>query len=129
VHAAAHELALELGVWRRNSSYSASEQKPITRSTPERLYQLTVEQHDLAARRQVLDVALEVPLAALGSLGFSSATTRAPRGLRCSMKRLIVPPLPAASRPSKMITTRWPVSFTQACSFSSSTCRRYFCFS
>jgi hypothetical protein len=40
VHAAAHELALELGAWRRNSSYSASVQKPITRSTPARLYQL-----------------------------------------------------------------------------------------
>jgi hypothetical protein len=43
------------------------------------------------------------------------------------MKRLIAPPLPAASRPSKRITTRCPVSLTQACSFSSSTCRRYFC--
>ncbi len=42
------------------------------------------------------------------------------------MKRLIVPPLPAASRPSKTMTMRWPESFTQACSFSSSTCRRYF---
>ena len=43
------------------------------------------------------------------------------------MKRLIVPPLPAASRPSKRITIRWPASFTQAWSFSSSTCRWYFC--
>jgi hypothetical protein len=58
-----------------------------------------VEQHDLAVGGQVLHVALEVPLAALGFVGFSSATTRAPRGLRCSMKRLMVPPLPAASRP------------------------------
>ena len=30
------------------------------------------------------------------------------------MKRLMVP-LPAASRPSNKMTTRWPVSFTQAC--------------
>ena len=45
------------------------------------------------------------------------------------MKRLMAPPLPAASRPSNRITTRWPVSLTQACSFSSSTCSRYFCFS
>ena len=45
------------------------------------------------------------------------------------MKRLMVPPLPAASRPSNTITTRWPVSFTHDCSFSSSTCSRYFCFS
>ena len=40
------------------------------------------------------------------SVGFSKATTRAPRGLRCSIKRLMVPPLPAASRPSKMHTMR-----------------------
>ena len=43
------------------------------------------------------------------------------------MKRLIVPPLPAASRPSNNTTTRWPESRTHACSFSSSTCRWYFC--
>ena len=42
------------------------------------------------------------------------------------MNRLMVPPLPAASRPSNTITTRWPVSFTHACSFSSSTCSWYF---
>ncbi len=79
-----------------------------------------VEQHDLARSRQVGDVALEVPLAASRSLGFSSATTVAPRGLRCSMKRLIVPPLPAASRPSKTMTSLCPVSFIQFCSLSSS---------
>ena len=54
------------------------------------------------------------------SVGFSSATTRAPRGFRCSVNRLIVPPLPAASRPSKISTTFCPVSLTQLCSFSSS---------
>ena len=41
-------------------------------------------------------------------VGFSSATTRAPRGFRCSMNRLIVPPLPAASRPSKSMTSLLP---------------------
>jgi hypothetical protein len=45
------------------------------------------------------------------------------------MNRLIAPPLPAASRPSNSTTTRWPVSFTHACSFSNSTCNRYFCVS
>ena len=35
------------------------------------------------------------------SVGFERATVRAPRGLRFSVKRRIVPPLPAASRPSK----------------------------
>ena len=38
------------------------------------------------------------------------------------MNRLIVPPLPAASRPSKTMTIRAPVSLTQVCSFSSSIC-------
>ena len=47
--------------------------------------------------------------ALLALVGLSSATTLVPRGLRCWVNRLIVPPLPAASRPSKMITTRWPV--------------------
>ncbi len=42
------------------------------------------------------------------------------------MNRLIVPPLPAASRPSKRMTTRWPVSLTQFCSFSSSIWSRRF---
>ena len=37
------------------------------------------------------------------------------------MKRLIVPPLPAASRPSNTITMRCPVDFTQFCSLTSST--------
>ena len=84
-----------------------------------------VEEHDLAGARQVRHVALEVPLARLRSRwACSSATTRAPRGLRCSVKRLIVPPLPAASRPSKRIATRWPVSLTQSCIFSSSICSR-----
>ena len=40
----------------------------------------------------------------------------------CSMKRLMVPPLPAASRPSNSMTMRWPVSSTQRCAFSSSRC-------
>ena len=80
-----------------------------------------VEEHDFAAGRQVLDIALEIPLVRSRSVGFSSATTRAPRGFRCSMKRLMVPPLPAASRPSKMTMMRSPVSFTQFWTLSSST--------
>ena len=56
------------------------------------------------------------------SVGFSSATTRAPRGLRCSVNRLIAPPLPAASRPSKTTTTFRPDALTCFCSLSSSIC-------
>ena len=47
---------------------------------------------------------------------------RAVRGFRFSRKRLIVPPLPAASRPSKTTTTRLPVRITSACSLTSSIC-------
>ena len=36
------------------------------------------------------------------------------------MNRLMVPPLPAASRPSKSTTSRFPVPLTQYCSLSSS---------
>ncbi len=42
------------------------------------------------------------------------------------MKRLIVPPLPAASRPSKTITTFCPVSLIQFCSLTSSIWSRCF---
>jgi hypothetical protein len=38
------------------------------------------------------------------------------------MKRLIVPPFPAASRRSKRTTSLAPVSRSQACAFSSSIC-------
>src|SRR5579864_7241546 len=44
------------------------------------------------------------------------------RGLTRSIMRLIIPPLPAASRPSKMITMRALVALTQSCSLTSSTC-------
>ena len=54
------------GAWRRKTSYSRSVQKPITRSTPGAVVPGPVEQHDLPGRRQVRDVAVEVPLAALG---------------------------------------------------------------
>ena len=42
------------------------------------------------------------------------------------MNRLIVPPLPAASLPSKSTTIFWPESFTQRCALRSSTCSRAF---
>ena len=45
---------------------------------------------------------------------------RATRGLRYSVTRLIAPPLPAASRPSKMTTTRWPSARTHSWTLTSS---------
>src|SRR4051812_16260985 len=61
------------------------------------------------------------------SEGAGSATTRNTRGLTRSVIALIVPPFPAASRPSKITMTRRPLAFTHswsrhnfACSFPSS---------
>ena len=42
------------------------------------------------------------------------------------MNRLMVPPLPAASRPSNRITCLAPVSWVQYWNFSSSICSWYF---
>ena len=42
------------------------------------------------------------------------------------MKRLMVPPLPAASRPSNKITWRAPVALIQFCILSSSICSSRF---
>src|SRR4030095_9206343 len=56
--------------------------------------------------------------------GAGSATTRKIRGLTRSVIALIVPPFPAASRPSKMTMTRRPFSFTQSCNAHSLPCRR-----
>ena len=53
------------GAWRRNSSYSVSLQKPITRSTPARLYQLRSNSTISPRVGRCCDVALEVPLPAL----------------------------------------------------------------
>ena len=45
------------------------------------------------------------------------------------MKRLIVPPLPAASRPSNKITCRPPEALIQFCILSSSICSSRFSYS
>ena len=55
----------KIGHWCRNRRYSSGVQKPITRSTPARLYQDRSISTISPGRRQMLDVALEVPLAAL----------------------------------------------------------------
>src|ERR1700736_1378601 len=54
--------------------------------------------------------------------GDANATTRNTRGLTRSVIALIVPPFPAASRPSKITTTREPLCLTQSCNAQSSTC-------
>src|SRR6478609_8951815 len=96
----------------------------MTRSTPARLYQdrsiSTISPS--VGRCSMYRWKYHWPRSRLPGLG--SATTRTCRGLRCSVIRLIAPPLPAASRPSKMTRTRVPVSATQRCISTSSICRR-----
>src|SRR5271155_411123 len=58
------------------------------------------------------------------SVGAGSATTRKMRGLTRSVMALIVPPLPAPSRPSKRTQTLRPLCTTHCWSFTNSTCRR-----
>ena len=52
--------------------------------------------------------------------GAGSATTRNTRGLTRSVRALMVPPLPAASRPSKTMITRRPLYLTHSWSLQSS---------
>ena len=82
-----------------------------------------VEGHELAGGREVRDVALEIPLAAFG-LGRLGQRDVARRGAGSDIRAAssIVPPLPAASRPSNTISTRSPVDCSQCCSFTSSIC-------
>ena len=63
------------------------------------------------------------------SEGAGSATTRNTRGLTRSVIALIVPPLPAASRPSNTMMMRWPVVFTHSWRWHSSAPRRRSSFS
>ena len=58
------------------------------------------------------------------SVGAGRATTRKVRGLTRSVIRLIVPPLPAVSRPSNTTQTLAPDPLTHSCMATSSPCRR-----
>ncbi len=61
--------------------------------------------------------------------GAGKATRRKIRGLTRSVIALIVPPFPAASRPSKTMMTFIPLACTQLCSVHSLACRRSSSFS
>src|SRR5215467_12777925 len=58
------------------------------------------------------------------SVGAGSATTRKMRGLTRSVMALIVPPLPAPSRPSNRMQTLRPSCTTHCWSLTNSTCSR-----
>jgi len=72
----------------------------------------TVEEDDFTLVRQLANVSLKIPLASFFVGRPGSATTRIARGFRCWVKRRIVPPFPAASRPSTRIAIRAPVCCT-----------------
>jgi len=63
------------------------------------------------------------------SVGLGSAAMRVTRGFVYWVIRLIVPPLPAASRPSKITTILAPEAETQSSIFTSSSWRRRSSFS
>ena len=56
------------------------------------------------------------------SVGAGSATTLNTRGLTREVMRLIVPPLPAVSRPSNTMQIFAPVALTHSCIATSSPC-------
>ena len=82
------------GQERRNSRYSSSVQKPITCSTPARLYQdrsnSTISPPDGRCSTYRWKYHCDFSF----SVGVPSATTRTTRGLVRSTMRLMVPPLP-----------------------------------
>src|SRR5271169_5617488 len=100
----------------------ASVQNPITYSTPARLYQLRSKITISPAAGKCCTWRCRYNCDFSRSDGAGSATTRNTRGLTRSVIALIVPPFPAASRPSKITTTRKPCCLTQSCSAHSSTC-------
>src|SRR5215204_929068 len=112
------------GQARRNSWYSSSVQKPMTRSTPARLYQLRSNRTIAPAAGRWATYRWKYHWVRSRSVGAARATTRQIRGLRLSVILLIVPPLPAASRPSKITTTLSPACLIHSWSLISSSWSR-----
>src|SRR6266516_336220 len=112
------------GQERRNSWYSSSVQKPMTRSTPARLYQLRSNRTISPAAGRCATYRWKYHWVFSRSVGAVRATTRQTRGLRLWVMVLMTPPLPAASRPSKTTTTRKPCWRIHSWSLTSSTWRR-----
>src|SRR5659263_585224 len=115
----------KMGHCRMNRIDSCGVQNSITFSTPARLYQERSKSTISPAAGRCAMWRWKYHCVCSRSVGEGRAAIRATRGERYSVIRLMVPPLPAASRPSKMITTRAPVPRTHYCSFASSPWRRY----
>ena len=114
---------------RMKSSYSSSEQNPMTCSTPARLYQLRSKSTISPADGRWAAYRWKYHCVRSRSVGARRATTRTTRGLSVAVMRLMTPPLPAVSRPSKMATTRRPLYLTHSSSSTSSAWSLRSCFS
>ena len=110
------------GTWSRNFWVSSGRQKPMTRSTPARLYQLRSKMTTSPAAGKCARYRWMYIWDLSRSVGAARATTRNTRGLTRSTIRLIVPPLPAVSRPSNTMQTLAPLAFTHSCMATSSAC-------
>ena len=108
------------GTCSRNLSVCSGVQNPITGSTPARLYQLRSKMMTSPAAGKCSTYRCMYICDFCRSVGAGSATTRNTRGLTRSTMRLIVPPLPAVSRPSNTMHTLAPVALTHSCIATSS---------
>src|SRR6516164_4116215 len=82
-----------------------------------------VEQNDLTGRGQFRHISLEIPLPALPLGRSGEGDDAAHAGFSGSVMRLMTPPLPAASRPSKMTHILRRLCLTYSCNLISSTWR------
>src|SRR6266481_4757285 len=112
------------GITSRKCLACSSVQNPSTRSTPARLYQLRSKITTSPAAGKCGTYRWAYICDFSRSVGAGSATTRKMRGLTRSVMALIVPPLPAPSRPSKIMQTLRPLCTTHCWSLTNSTCKR-----
>ena len=96
----------------------------MTRSTPARLYQLRSKITTSPAAGKCGMYRWTYICDFSRSVGAGSATTRNTRGLTRSVIALIVPPLPAVSRPSNTTQIFAPGALTHSCMATSSPCSR-----
>src|SRR6476659_7441081 len=95
----------------------------MTGSTPARLYQLRSKMATSPAEGKWAMYRWMYIWDFSRSVGVDRAMCLNTRGLVRSVIRLIVPPLPAESRPSNTTQTLAPVAFTHSCIATSSPCR------
>jgi hypothetical protein len=106
-----------------NSQYSSSVQKPITRSTPARLYQERSKRTISPARAQLRDIALEVPLRPLALVRRAEGHDRRAARVQRLDDALHGPAFAGGVASLEDQTIRSPTCLIQCCSFTSSSCR------